>query len=121
MERRLFHRVLFEAQANLYLASHTWTVALLDLSLRGALLNCPENFEHDPMQLYSLHYQLSGSDIKIVMLGSLHPYSSNNFGFSTHHMDIDSATELRRLISLNTFDAELLNRDLSQMSNPVIH
>lgn len=121
MERRQFNRILFEAKANMFLAKHSWEVTLLDLSLRGALIQTLSNFEHDPMQLYSLRYHLQGSDKRIVMLGSLHPYESNRIGFETHYMDIDSATELRTLISLNTFDAELLERDLRGLCKPVVH
>jgi hypothetical protein len=121
MERRQFNRILFEAKANILLAKHSWEVTLLDLSLRGALIQPPSIFEHDPMQLYSLRYHLQGSDKKIVMLGSLHPYNNNRFGFETHYMDIHSATELRTLISLNTFNVDLLERDLQGLCKPVVH
>jgi hypothetical protein len=112
---------LFEAKAKMVLAKHSWEITLLDLSLRGALIQPPNLFEHDPMQLYSLRYHLQGSDKKIVMLGSLHPYDNNRFGFETHYMDINSATELRMLIALNTYDSKLLERDLQGLSKPVVH
>lgn len=121
MERRQFNRILFEAKAKMVLAKHSWEITLLDLSLRGALIQPPNLFEHDPMQLYSLRYHLQGSDKKIVMLGSLHPYDNNRFGFETHYMDINSATELRMLIALNTYDSKLLERDLQGLSKPVVH
>ena len=40
---------------------------------------------------------------------------NNHIGFKTEYMDIDTATNLRRLVELNLGNESLLDRELSEL------
>lgn len=114
-ERRRFSRVLYAAQANLSQGSHTWTTQLVDVSLQGALLDRPANWHPGQDRDYQLSFSLADSDIVLTMAVELSHEDDQRLGFYCHHIDIDSATHLRRMIELNVGDEELLHRELEQL------
>ncbi|MBU5899398.1 PilZ domain-containing protein, partial [Vibrio cholerae O1] len=92
-----------------------WQTQLVDVSLQGALLIRPDDWESRDNKEYQPSFVLSGSDIEIKMQVELTHEASKKLGFYCHHIDIDSATHLKRMIELNVGDDELLHRELEQL------
>ena len=115
MERRNFNRVVFSTQAELSTATNVWTTEILDLSLKGALLTTPVHFDHELNTAYTLNFQLEGLDRSITMQGQIRHANEQFLGFQCDSIDIDSVTELRRLIELNLSDETLLQLDLEAL------
>ena len=66
-------------------------------------------------QEYEINFMLGGSDIEIRMQVELTHVASKKLGFYCHHIDIDSATHLKRMIELNIGEEQLLYRELEQL------
>lgn len=95
-----------------------WPTRLLDLSFKGALLEKPEEFNADLQQAFLLTFGLEGLPNNIILQGHITHQEQGHLGLHCELMDIDSATQLRRLIELNVGDTELLNRELSNLNVP---
>ncbi|PJG58125.1 PilZ domain-containing protein [Aeromonas cavernicola] len=114
-ERRRFARVLYLVEAELKQDTKVWHTQLIDISLQGALLNKPNDWQLSDNKDFLLSFCLGDSDIKISMQVELTHEVSQKLGFHCHHIDIDSATHLKRMIELNIGDEELLHRELNQL------
>ena len=112
MERRQFNRILFDANAQLRQGTQTWSATIIDLSLKGALLEFQSLDLPDANQPLELNFVLQGSESTIRMQGHISHKEKHRAGFSCTDLDIDSITELRRLIQLNLANEALLQRDL---------
>lgn len=115
IERRRFFRVVYSTPAQLRQGAHIWSTTLLDLSLQGALLKRPENWTEQNSGLFTLSFTLADSDIQINMEVESTHLDAKRLGVYCHHIDIDSASHLRRLVELNAGDAELLRRELAHL------
>ncbi|WP_031435462.1 PilZ domain-containing protein [Methylomarinum vadi] len=119
-ERRRYHRILYTANANLSDGRESYPCKVLDLSLQGCLLRFEEPWTGNTDTLYTLSLQLSDSiDIKMEL--RICHASSNEIGCKCEHIDIDSISQLRRLIELNLGDSVLLERDLLALSGLDAH
>ncbi|AWB67641.1 PilZ domain-containing protein [Saccharobesus litoralis] len=116
-DRRRFTRIVFSAKAKLHLADKTWNVELLDLSLKGALVKTTTPQEFDPHHIYHMEFSLGDAEHVILMSVNITHQEDNQLGLRCHHIDIDSATVLRRMIELNIGNDELLNRDIEHLSH----
>ncbi|GAA3982604.1 PilZ domain-containing protein [Comamonas faecalis] len=114
-ERRHFVRVPFVAPALLSAATQELQVRVLDLSLKGALVQAL-----GPVQVTAgAHCQLMvplGGDEHIGMAVEVAHLEGDTLGLHCLDIDLDSVTHLRRLIELQLGDAQLLERDLAQLS-----
>jgi hypothetical protein len=110
-DNRQFHRILYTAEAILNYEEKTWHCEIIDLSLKGCLLRFELPWEEDPEKLYTLTLRLS-EQVQIKMELSATHVVGNKVGFKCEHIDIDSITELRRLVELNLGNSTLLERDL---------
>ncbi|KMT64211.1 PilZ domain-containing protein [Catenovulum maritimum] len=119
-ERREFTRIFFSTPAQLSLQSQTWDVNIIDLSLKGALISQPENQQSLTIDAheYTLSFVLPNSEIEIQMSVKLAHVDSIKIGLRTHHLDIDSASHLKRLVELNMNDISELYRELENLSHP---
>jgi hypothetical protein len=115
MERRHFNRVPFCTEAKITVANKQWQTDIIDLSLKGALLQIPNGAVVKTGDNIDLSFTLNGLDIPIAMQGQVRYSDDEKIGFQCTSLDIDSATELRRLIELNLSDEKLLQRDLSAL------
>jgi hypothetical protein len=114
-ERRKYSRIAFHAPATLILPDRTLEVAILDLSLKGALLRLPAEaatVDHVPCQL---RVQLDGLLAEIAMEARIVHREGHNAGLRCLSIDLDSVTHLRRLVELNLGDPALLDRELSEL------
>ncbi len=114
-ERRRFFRAGYLKPAQLQQGDQIWKTTLLDLSLQGALLKRPENWNAQAHGLFMLTFTLDDSDIQISMEVEPTHLDDNRLGVYCHHIDIDSVSHLRRLIELNVGDSELLLRELAHL------
>lgn len=110
-DNRQFHRILFTAEATLNCEDKTWSCKIIDLSLKGCLLRFELPWEQDLEKLYTLTLHLSEQTQIKMELTATHVVG-NEVGFKCEHIDIDSITELRRLVELNLGSSALLERDL---------
>lgn len=114
--RRLFTRVLFSIDAKLIVDTKEYPVSILDISLNGALVTRPEDSVSLKGQLGQLIFSLDGSDKSITIhIGIVHE-EDEEIGLQCNAIDIDSLSQLRRLIELNLGDEAQLNKELSQLN-----
>jgi hypothetical protein len=115
-ERRLFHRILFDATAEIRYLDTIHQVEVLDISLKGALVNFGAEEQSFPEkgQQVSLDIQLD-DDTHIAMIGEISHVENGHVGMVSTSIDIDSITHLRRLVELNLGDASELDRELSAL------
>jgi len=116
-ERRRFTRIPFEASATLSNPSGSWTAKLLDVSLNGALITLPQNWPPTQNESYLLEINVADNIFKIKMEATATHVDSERIGLRCDHIDIDSASHLRRLVELNLGDEEILNRELAALLN----
>lgn len=114
-ERRHFTRIFYLTAAKLTQGANQWHTQLVDVSLQGALLLRPEAWVPGDDKEFEISFMLGGSDIEIRMQVELTHVASKKLGFYCHHIDIDSATHLKRMIELNIGEEQLLYRELEQL------
>ncbi|WP_024871375.1 PilZ domain-containing protein [Tolumonas lignilytica] len=115
IERRRFFRAVYRTPAQLQQGDQHWSTTLLDLSLQGALLKRPENWDEKLSGRFTLTFTLADSNIQITMEVEPTHLDMQRLGVYCHNIDIDSASHLRRLIELNAGDTELLLRELAHL------
>lgn len=113
-ERRVFSRVSFDGSASISQGSKQWSVQLIDLSLKGLLIEEPGFWDADTSATMKAHIVLS-DDSSIHMEVTWRHTNNGQTGFKCEHIDIDSIVHLRRLIELNVGDAKLLERELESL------
>ncbi len=115
-EKRHFSRIHFDADTYLISAEGSWRCHLIDLSLKGALIDAPRDWSGRPNDHFLLELALDGNDAVIRMEVSVSHIENDHVGFRCEHIDLDSISHLRRLVELNLGNAELLDRELSALS-----
>ncbi len=114
-ERRRFERVLFETPAKLIDLEGEWHTKVLDLSLKGALVEIPANFNRSLGESFLLEIALN-SDIIISMDCTIVYQREKFMGLQSNFVDLESITHLKRIISFNSNNSlDLLERDLSNL------
>lgn len=119
-DKRRFHRILYTVNASLSDGQNSYPCKVLDLSLQGCLLRIEGTWAGNPETLYTLSLQLSDSVVIKMELRIRHTHG-NEIGCKCEHIDIDSISQLRRLIELNLGDSVLLERDLRALSGLDAH
>jgi len=115
-DKRHFHRVLYATDAMLEGSETKMPCRVVDISLKGCLLHFEAPWSAPTEDsLYTLTLTLSDS-IHIRMVLSVSHVIDREVGFKCEHIDIDSISELRRLVELNLGDSMLLERDLLALS-----
>lgn len=92
-----------------------WNFKLLDVSLKGALVLIPDDWDQDNDGNFKLSIKLDNSDVEINMDVKFAHTEEDHIGFHCGHIDLDSITALRRLVELNLGDEELLEREILNM------
>ena len=114
-ERRHFVRVSFDAPALLATATDTFSVHVLDLSLKGALITVPAQVQLQPGLRCQLTLSLTETGNHIAMSTEVAHVEGLHTGLLCRGIDHDSVTHLRRLIELQLGDPALLERDLAEL------
>ncbi|MEN5314902.1 PilZ domain-containing protein [Pseudomonas koreensis] len=112
--RRRFKRIAFDARTELSQGQFIWPVKLIDLSLKGLLIERPEPWLGDKEQDFSVDIHLS-DDVNIQMDVQLAHEDHGQLGFVCRHIGLESIQRLRRLIELNLADEAELERELAAL------
>jgi hypothetical protein len=113
-EHRRFTRIPFISQATLETRGQSFAVEVHDLSLKGALLQRPNGWQGQIGGVVVARIVLQ-DDSNIEMEGEIAHLETDRVGIRCEHLDIDSATHLRRLVELNLGNAAQLERELHAM------
>ncbi|QTH63843.1 PilZ domain-containing protein [Psychrosphaera ytuae] len=114
--KRYYTRVLFSTPATLSVGQQSFDTSILDLSLKGALISTPDSLGDCVGKTATVDFLLQGSDVHIDMVGEVAHCEPHSIGIKWEKIDIESMTHLRRLIELNSGDAELLERQLEHLT-----
>ncbi|WP_312246711.1 PilZ domain-containing protein [Stutzerimonas nitrititolerans] len=115
-ERRRFQRIEFDAATELVQGQRHWTVELYDLSLKGLLVRRPEQWDADATQPFEARVRLA-VDAEVRMQVAMTHEAGELIGFVCQHIDLESASHLRRLVELNLGDEQLLDRELAALGD----
>jgi len=113
-DRRRFKRIAFDARTELSQGEYTWPVKLIDLSLKGLLIERPSPWLGNPQQDFFIDIHLS-DDIDIAMDVELTHEDKGQLGFVCRHISLESIERLRRVIELNLGDPQELERELGSL------
>jgi len=117
-EPRHFSRIPFHAdvQLHFHLVKEVQTAHLLDISLKGALVETRHPIANAfKGKVCRMTLLLSRDGEHITMEGTVVHQEGQLIGIECQHIDLDSMTNLRRLVELNMGDENLLGRELADM------
>lgn len=115
-EKRHFKRIAMDAPITLVCGDHKWHSRLLDVSLKGALIEAPDDWPDDNPGQCRLELQLD-DEVCITMEGTVVHSENGNLGYRCDHIGLDSITHLKRLVELNLGDESLLERELAELAH----
>jgi hypothetical protein len=110
-DHRLFWRAPYHAAVHLTDATGTWEGELLDISLKGALLEMSADWPGVLGAKCKLRLDL-GQEAVIIMQATVAHLEGTRMGLRCDNLGLDSITHLRRLVELNAGDPNLLEREL---------
>lgn len=103
---RRFFRVIFSTPAQLCQGETVLVHPPAGLILARRAAEEPDGWPTDTEGRFELSFALGGSDIEIRMEVEPSHMGQQRLGLYCHHIDIDSASHLKRLIELNVGNAE---------------
>jgi len=113
-DRRRFKRIAFDARTELSQGEFVWPVKLIDLSLKGLLIEKPEPWLGNPEWHFLVDIHLN-EDVEIKMDVVLTHNDHGQLGFVCKHISLESIERLRRLIEFNLGDSQELERELGAL------
>jgi len=114
-EKRRFHRINFDAPCELHCQDVVWSTEVLDISLKGVLVQRPEGWKVPLNKPCEVVIHLNEHEAAIVMAVELKHVEDHRLGFRCQYIDLDSATHLKRLVELNLGDQALLEREFAHL------
>jgi hypothetical protein len=114
-ERRQFTRFPFDGKISFSHDGTEYNAALVDISLKGALITLDEEWLHGRADDIDFSLLIHEQSIEIKFQGNIVHIEGKQVGVSCEHIDIESASHLKRLVELNLGDSLLLARELSAM------
>jgi len=114
IDKRHFKRVHFLRRVKVETAGSHYETHCMDISLRGVLLVRPEDVNWKLEQQLKVTLELS-DDESITMNCSLVHIDEDVVGCACDSMDLDSMTNLRRLLELNMLDPASVDRELAEL------
>ncbi len=112
---RHYARIPFVAAVHLQLRGLDMTVQLVDIALKGALVETALAQTLTLQETCRLILPLAVDGDGVTMAGKIVHLSQNLVGIECVEIELTSLTRLRRLIELNTGDTELMDRELSHL------
>ena len=113
-ERRQFWRADFHAPAHATVLGRDHAVRVLDVSLKGALIEHDGDWLVRAGQLCHLRIELA-PEVVIVMESRVAHIDGKHIGLRCDKIDLDSITHLRQLVEHNAEDPHVLDRDLVKL------
>lgn len=115
-EQRHTKRTRFASQVTLTKGNDCWSTRLVDVSLRGLLVEEPENWSRPtPGEPLELALELGG-DVRIEMTVLPMRYGEGQIGFEWTNIDPESLEHLRRLLELNLGDPDEVRNEVRALS-----
>jgi hypothetical protein len=115
-ERRRFVRIPFHSQVLLKSADRVTVCQLLDLSLKGILLEVPPDWSAAEKQYTTvLSLSPSGKEDQIEMTVTPVHQNDTQVGFRWESIGLDSFSHLKRLLEVNLADESELNREIQAL------
>ncbi len=111
-DKRRFTRVPFDADVVLHHDGKAWPTDLIDISLKGLLVNIPGEFALAAGD-NCLADIILNEEVSIEMACVLAHRTGNRCGLRIERIDMESLSHLRRLLELTLGDPDLLDRELS--------
>jgi hypothetical protein len=111
-DERRFRRVPFEAEVKVSFGRQTWSCQLLDIALKGALVQSAAPLAIDLGATVALKVILSGSPLALAFEAQLAHREEDRYGFRFLHENLETLTHLRTLLELNTGDPEGIRSEL---------
>lgn len=120
-EQRHFTRIPFNTPATIIntRTGHKTMAELIDISFKGVLIRKPDDWQGINGEHYTVHLQLAGEEVQINLAVVAVHHEDDHIGFKTDHMDLDTATHLRRLVELNLGNESLLEREFAELIQAV--
>lgn len=112
IERRRFTRIHFDARTEIQKGDQKMEVSLTDISFNGIMVKSDTPLDLKIKDQVQVLVHLLGDDIIIQTDATLTHKRDNTYGFVIENMEIESLTQLRRLVELNLGDSKLLEREL---------
>jgi hypothetical protein len=112
MNDRRFRRIPFEAEVRIAIDQRSWSCQLLDIAIKGALLESTVPLPLALGTVARLSLPLPGSPIVLAFEAELAHREENRFGFKFLHENLETLTHLRTLLELNTGDPEGVRSEL---------
>ncbi|WP_242342529.1 PilZ domain-containing protein [Anaeromyxobacter terrae] len=100
-DRRRFSRIPFHAGVELHVERGTAPARLLDIGLKGALVEVGEGLEVERGDPCALALRLEGGEVVIRMDGAIAHREGTRLGVRWYAIDLESIAHLRRLVELN--------------------
>ena len=113
--KRLFTRVPFETGVVLDIFPDKHECTLVDISLKGALVQRDQPWNAAIGTPCSISVELAADGTSIHMKGAVAHVELGRLGMRCSEIDLESMTNLRRLVELNLGDEEALNREIHAM------
>ena len=115
--KRKFSRLPFKSGASVTLSDVPGVidVNLIDISLKGALVEFPPGRELPLATPVVLRLELEGSKIAIEMKTEVAHVNEGRIGLRCHSIDLESMTHLRRVMELNLGDSTIWEREVLQL------
>jgi len=113
---RRFSRIQFDSPATFTAENQTLEGKILDISLKGVMLELPEPAAFDALgKKGELIIGQFDENLQIRMTVHCVHSEDNCLGLESISIDIDSAGHLRRLIEVNLGSDALLNREMAAL------
>ncbi len=113
-ERRQYQRVPFIAEVIMEKGDEQWSCELLDISLKGVLVEAPDGVEPDMDATYLVELVL-GEDVAIRMQANISHVNEHHWGMQWNNIDLEGFSHLRRLLELNMPDGDEMHRELAEL------
>jgi c-di-GMP-binding flagellar brake protein YcgR len=113
--KRNFSRIDFAASTVVSCDDQGYSGDLLNISLKGALIE----FDHDvPLELdkeYTLRIALAASDIVLSFQTKVVHRQDKKFGFTFVGLDLETIIHLRRLLAINLGDDDTITQEFTRL------
>jgi hypothetical protein len=110
--RRKFERLAFISNLQLFSGSAFWTSEVIDISLKGVLLNKPDNWRGHINDNFRLFISLTNSP-GISMSIEIAHIDESRIGAKWNKIDVGSFSRLKRLLELNAINTYRINKEIS--------
>jgi len=113
-EKRHYRRIPFIAEVIMSKDGRDWSSVLLDISLKGMLVDSPSEIKPDTDAVYGIELVL-GEDVSINMEAKISHVNDSHWGMQWDNIDIEGLSHLRRLLELNLSDSDEMHREIAEL------